>query len=194
MHWISENLNLILEIVAVIFGVAYVVCIAKNKIIGWIFGIIGSLISIVLFYRTQLMAEALLYIYYVVAGVQGYLNWNKQADVSEVYNKGVNYHGMIIGLGLVLGVGLYYLIQAVFTDAARPLIDSFTTVFSFLATYLTVKKIIENWIYWIVIDAVTVYLYFSRELFIYSGLMVVYTVLAYLGYLEWKKMKITTSA
>ena len=85
---------------------------------------------------------------------------------------------------------LFYIVNLFFPKAQRPLIDSFTTVFSFIATYLTAKKWIENWLYWIVIDAVTVYLYFSRGLNIYALLMLAYSVIAIFGYLEWKKLKV----
>ena len=77
-----------------------------------------------------------------------------------------------------------------FSGAKKPLTDSFTTIFSFIATYLTTKKWIENWIYWIVIDAVTTYLYFSRGLEVYSLLMLAYSIIAIYGYLEWKKLEV----
>ena len=191
MNWISEQLDLILEIIAVLFGIAYVLLIAKNKISGWVFGGIGSLISVLLFIRSQLMAEAILYAYYVIAAVQGYVNWNKQEDTLEVYQRSITYHIFVVIVGTGLSFGLYFILQEIFPESARPLIDSFTTIFSFIATYLTVKRYIENWIYWIIIDAVTVYLYISRDFYIYAGLMVAYTLMAIFGYLEWKRLKIS---
>lgn len=194
VHWISSNLNLILEIASVIFGIAYILLIAKNKISGWIFGSFGSLISIFLFYRSKLFAEAILYIYYVIAGIQGYFNWNNKTDIEEVYKQNLRYHLFTISIGIILSASFYFLLKYIFPESARPLIDSFTTIFSFIATYLTVKKDLDNWIYWIVIDFVTVYLYFSRELYIYAGLMIAYTVLAYFGYKQWKLLKVTETS
>lgn len=191
MNWTSDQLNLILEIAAVFLGIVYVLLIAKNKISGWVFGGLGSLISIWLFIRTQLLAEAILYVYYVFAAAQGYLNWHKQEDTLEVYQRSWKFHGLVVLIGIALSFGLYFLLQSIFPSAARPLIDSFTTMFSFIATYLTVKKYIGNWIYWIIIDAATVYLYISRDLYIYAGLMVAYTLFAVFGYRQWKKLKIT---
>jgi len=84
-------------------------------------------------------------------------------------------------------MGFYF---STYTDAAMPLVDSFTTVFSLFATYMVVKKVLENWIYWIVIDAVSVYLYHSRELEQTALLFIVYTIIAVFGYFAWlKKLK-----
>ena len=189
--WVSNNIALLLEIVAVILGIIYVVLAAKNKISCWIFGILGSLLSIVLFVvYAKLYAEAVLYIFYVLAGIYGWINWKNQKNETEVYQRKMLTHLFIIGVGIVLSVGLYYVLTSFFKESERPMIDSFTTIFSFIATYLTTKKWIENWIYWIVIDAVTTYLYFSRGLEIYALLMLAYSFIAVYGYLQWKKLNV----
>ena len=191
MTWISNNIALLLEFVAVILGIIYVVLAAKNKISCWIFGILGSLLSIVLFViYAKLYAEAVLYIFYVLAGIYGWINWKNQKNEAEVYQKKITTHLIIIAIGIGLSIGLYFVLISFFKEAERPIIDSFTTIFSFIATYLTTKKWIENWIYWIVIDAVTTYLYFSRGLEIYALLMLAYSFIAVYGYLQWKKLKV----
>lgn len=189
--WIAENKALLLEILAVIFGVAYIVLAAKNKISCWLFGIIAALLSIWLFIEhAQLYAEAFLYCFYVMAGFYGWYSWQNQVKESTIYQHPLKNHVLLIIIGGIVSVGFYYLVTNIFTDAARPLIDSFTTIFSFIATYLTIKKWLNNWIYWIVIDVVTTYLYVSRELYLYAGLMAVYSVLALYGYLQWKKLNV----
>ena len=191
LSWLSNHIALILEIAAVIFGIIYVVLAAKNHISCWIYGIIGSLLSIYLFVvYAQLYAEAILYVFYVFAGIYGWITWKKAAHQNEVTTHKISKHLLIIGIGTACSLLLYYSINNFFPTAQRPLTDSFTTVFSFIATYLTAKKWIENWLYWIVIDAVTVYLYFSRDLSIYALLMLAYSVIAIFGYLEWKKLKV----
>ena len=190
-HWIFNNISLLLEIVAVILGIIYVILAAKNKISCWIFGILGSLLSIFLFvFYAKLYAEAVLYLFYVFAGIYGWINWKNQKNEAEVYQRKVLTHIIVIGIGTVLSVGLYYVLTYFFEEAKRPFIDSFTTIFSFIATYLTTKKWIENWIYWVVIDAVTTYLYFSRGLEIYALLMFAYSIIAVYGYFQWKKLKV----
>jgi nicotinamide mononucleotide transporter len=72
-----------------------------------------------------------------------------------------------------------------------PIVDSFTTVFSIIATYMITKKVLENWLYWIVIDAVSIYLYLSRDLHLTSFLFMLYAIIAIFGYFSWlKKMKV----
>jgi len=191
VHWISNHIELILEITAVIFGIFYIFLVAKNKISCWIFGIIGSLLSIYLFVvYAKLYAEAVLYLFYVLAGIYGWITWKNQKKQQEVYQHLFSTHVKVVGIGTVLSLLLYFSLIYLFEDAQKPLIDSFTTIFSFIATYLTAKKWIENWLYWVVIDAVTTYLYFSRGLEIYSLLMLAYTIIAIYGFLTWRKLKV----
>ncbi len=92
----------------------------------------------------QLYAEAILYIFYVFAGVYGWITWKKTINKNEVSVHSNSMHLKIIGLGIVLAVGLYFLIDTIFPEAQKPLIDSFTTIFSFIATYLTAKKMVRE--------------------------------------------------
>lgn len=190
MELISNNIALILEILAVVFGLAYVVLAAKKNIWCWFMGILGSLISIYLFaVYSKLYAEAILGGYYVITGVLGWVNWTREKGDLKIVRQPWGTHLKFIGVGIVLSYVFFLLVSYVFTDAERALVDSFTTVFSFMATWITIKRWIENWIYWIVIDAVTALLYWDRGLNIYACLMVLYTVLATYAYFEWKKLE-----
>ncbi len=189
--WVYNNLALIIEILAVVFGVLYTVLMARNKISCWIYGIIGSLLSVYLFIEyAKLYAEAFLYVFYVFAGWYGWKMWKKQTEVNEVNQQKISTHIKVVSLGTLLSVLLYFGLSYFFKEAEKPLIDSFTTVFSFIATYLMAKKWIENWFYWFVIDAVSVYLYYSRGLDVYAILMLFYTGLVVYGYFKWKKLKV----
>ena len=79
----------------------------------------------------------------------------------------------------------YYL--TIHTSAASPLIDSFTTIFSIIGTFMVAKKILENWIYWIIIDIVSIQLYIGRELYLTGLLFLIYSVIAIYGYFTWAK-------
>ena len=189
-----ENLSLYIEILGTLFGVAYVILAARKNIWCWIAGIISSVLSVYLFWvYSNLYAEAILYMYYVIAGIIGWVQWsNPKTDRPFVIKVDSATHGFFIIIGAVLSFLLYFLISFIFPDAAKPLIDSFTTVFSFLATWITIRKWISSWIYWIVIDSISVGLYWSRDLNIYAFLMVFYTFLAIYGYYSWKKSEIKT--
>ncbi|MBW6482592.1 MAG: nicotinamide riboside transporter PnuC [Vicingaceae bacterium] len=191
VHWISNHIALLLEIIAVIFGVFYVFLAAKNNNWCWIFGILGSALSIVLFlFYAKLYAEVVLYFFYVMAGFYGWMNWKNQKKHNQVYQHTFQKHIFILAIGSLLSISLYFIISYFFDAAQKPLIDSFTTIFSFIATYLTAKKWIENWLYWIIIDLVSTYLYFSRGLEIYALLMFSYSFIAIYGYVQWKKLSI----
>lgn len=195
LQCVYEHPDLILESVAVFFGIIYVVLIAKNRISGWAFGIISSFVSIFLFiFYAKLYSEALLYSFYVIAGFYGWYNWSRQKEAKEVYCMSLKIHLIIIAIGIGLSLLLYWTMTYLFTGAEKPLVDAFTTIFSFIATYLATKKWIGNWIYWIIIDLISTWLYFSRELEIYALLMLVYSVIAVFGYMEWKKLKVISDA
>ncbi|MDF1673141.1 MAG: nicotinamide riboside transporter PnuC, partial [Vicingaceae bacterium] len=132
VDWISNHIELILEIAAVIFGIIYVILAAKSRVSCWIYGIIGSLLSVYLFFvYAKLYAEAALYVFYVVAGIYGWVKWQKHDCPEECYQQKLSTHVKYIGIGTVLSVLLYYIINYLFEEAEKPLIDSFTTIFSF---------------------------------------------------------------
>ena len=145
----------ILEWVAVGFNLFYVVLAAIRSIWCWPFGIIGSALSIWLFVDSKIYAEAILFSYYVVMGFYGWWNWKKGGEPSKASFQIITFsilrHGLIALLGLLLTAALFFTLREL-TDAEMPLLDSFTTVFSFIATWMVAKKLLENWIYWIIIN------------------------------------------
>ncbi|WP_167854847.1 nicotinamide riboside transporter PnuC [Mangrovimicrobium sediminis] len=176
----------LVEIAATACGLAYIVFIIRENIICWPFGIVGSLLSVYLMLENRLYSEAILYVFYVLMGVWGWVHWARreaQAD-NPVQRYAARYH-----LVLVLGCSLATLalggLFSTYTDAARPYIDAATTVFSFAATWLEIKKVLETWVYWIVLNAASVWLYADRSLDIYAGLIWVYTILSVWGLVQW---------
>ena len=78
-------------------------------------------------------------------------------------------------------------ILTVTTDARLPYVDSFTTWASILTTVMVARKVLENWLYWIVINSVSIFLYLDRELYQTAAMFVLYLVLATIGYFAWRK-------
>lgn len=184
------TLNLILEILAVGFNLIYLFLLMKERISCWYFGIVGSLISIFLFYRIGLYSESILYIYYVVIGIYGFKFWSKKSNgstqliITPIHLKKHFVFWIVIGTILAISLGSFF---KEFTDATNPYLDAFTTIFSFIASYLEARKIISSWIYWMVINTATLVLYFEQQLWLYLALTLVYVVFSVLGYFEWKK-------
>ena len=182
LHWA--------EIGAVIFGVIYIVLAARENIWCWLFGILGSALSIYLFFISRLYAESVLYLYYVFAGFYGWWAWIHGRDATPDHQMSITTWRLPKHLlTIVTGIALSFLLAEIlrrYTDAQLPLLDSHTTVFSFIATYLVTRKVLANWIYWIVIDAVSIGLYAARGLNLYALLMAAYTIIAVFGYLTWR--------
>ena len=178
----------IIESVAVLFSILYVILAANENIWCWAAAIISVSLYVYIFYTVQLYPETGLQIFYFIMAIVGYYMWNKH-DKERIKEWSETKHLLIILFGAIFTffMGFYF---STYTDSQMPIIDSFTTVFSIIATYMVIKKVLRNWLYWIVIDAVSVYIYFNRDLHLTSLLFVAYTIIAVFGYFAWmKRMK-----
>ena len=177
-----------IEWVAFILGVLYVVYAALEKPICWIFGGIScALWAYATFIFYNLWIDALLQIFYVGMAVWGWIRWNNNSSVkqnSKIKSKTLNYHlyWVLVGLAISLFVGYFF---DTLTPAAATYLDSFNTVFSVIATILVVRKVLENWIYWFVIDAISIPIYIERGLYLTAILFAIYLVIIVIGYLSW---------
>jgi nicotinamide mononucleotide transporter len=178
----------IIESVAVLFSILYVILAAKENIWCWAAAIISVSLYIYICYTSKLYPETGLQIFYFIMAIIGYYMWNKE-DKEKIKEWSEIKHLLIIFAGAILTFFMGFCFST-YTDSQMPIIDSFTTVFSIIATYMVIKKVLGNWLYWIVIDAVSIHLYFNRDLHLTSLLFVAYTIIAIFGYFSWmKKMK-----
>lgn len=176
----------IIEIIAVFFAVAYVILAAKESIWCWLAALISVLLYIYICYNAKLYPETGLQVFYLIMAAYGYSQWNKPKKDTNIVSWSKQKHLLIIIVSSIISFGLgYYFDQ--YTDAKLPYLDSTTTTFSLFATYMLTKKVLENWIYWIIIDLTSIYLYYSRDLTISAGLFVLYVAIATIGYFQWKK-------
>lgn len=181
--------SIIIESIAVLFSILYVILAVKENIWCWGAALISVSLYIYICFSAQLYPETGLQVFYFIMAIIGYYMWNKE-NKEEIKEWSEIKHLLIILLGAILTffMGFYF---STYTNSQMPIIDSFTTVFSIIATYMVIKKVLGNWLYWIVIDAVSVYLYFNRDLHLTSLLFIAYTIIAIFGYFSWmKKMKI----
>ena len=176
----------IIESIAVFFSVLYVILALKESIWCWAAAAISVILYIYICYTAQLYPETGLQVFYLLMAFYGYSQWNNNDSALQIQQWTTTKHLLILlsGATLTFLMGFYF---TIYTNSAMPLVDSFTTVFSVFATYMVTKKVLGNWLYWIVIDAVSVYLYFCRDLQLTSLLFIVYTVIAILGYFSWLK-------
>ncbi len=177
------------ELLAVITGVIYVVLATRSNPWCWPWGIISSALwAYAAYLLFDLYVDALLQLFYVVMGFIGWYQWRKggNGEVLPISRLSSGEHLAIVGGGLVLALLVGYLFDE-YTPAAATYIDAWTTVFSVIATFLVVQRKLENWLYWIVIDAVYVYLYYTRGGYLFALLFIAYTIIAIVGYFKWQK-------
>ncbi len=178
-----------LEWCAVVFNLVYLILLIQRSVWCWPFGIAGSAASIGLFLGGQLYSEALLYSFYVVIGIYGWIQWAQVSDdkqlVQPIRWKLIS-HLVSIALAIALSFGLGYFFIS-FTDAERPYADAFSTGFAFVASYLEAKQVLFGWIYWIAINGFSIWLYADRGFGLYSLLAIVYAVMSVYGLIKWKR-------
>ena len=177
------------EIVAAILAIAYLILAMLQDIRCWVAWIISSLMYFFVMYSANLYMEALLQIFYIFIGLYGLYQWRFKADKKDalkITTWSVKNHLIVIA-ALVFLTSLSGYVLMIYTAAASPFIDAFTTWGAIAASYLVAKKILENWFYWFVIDFVSVFLFISRELYPTALLFIVYLVLVVVGYSAWRK-------
>jgi nicotinamide mononucleotide transporter len=129
--------------------------------------------------------------YYVIMGIYGWIHWARLDNSNAKFELPVSsLTKKEIWLASSITVFLFFIIAQIlihFTDSPIPYVDSFTTSLSFTATWMLTRKIIEHWLIWIVVNTVSMGLYFYRELYLTIVLFAVLAVMAIIGYIEWKK-------
>lgn len=179
-----------IEILAVLLALLYLILAAYQNSWCWAAAAISSVIYIKICYDAQLFIETGLQCFYFVMAIVGYVNWKKlpsqQNQSFEI--KKLTIKNWMLGILLcgLFSIGMAYWFQQN-TNAKLPWLDAPVTVFSIWATWLVIKKVIDNWLLWIVIDSVAIYIYMQRELNLTALLYALYTLLAIIGYFKWKK-------
>ena len=184
------------EVAGFVTSLAGVWLAARQNVLTWPVGLVGVLLSLVVFYRERLFADVVLQLFYVGTTAFGWYQWlygSKQHSELKVAQTSANTIWLTLLLGAVLSPVAGFLF-AEFTAAAVPYLDSALAVFSVLATVLMGRKLIEHWFFWIVLDLIYTGLYFYKQLYLYSLLYFIFTLLAIMGYREWRLSLATKTA
>lgn len=177
----------LIEAVAAAGNLAYTVLMLYEKRVGWLFGIGASLLGMALFREQQVYAQVALNAFYVVMGVYGWWSWRGSGGQElPITRRPVSFHAGIIVLGGLFSLALALLLKLL-PDARYTGLDGFATAFSLLATWMLARKILENWAYWIVADAVAIVLYVLLGLWWYAALYAIYVVLSVSALVRWKR-------
>lgn len=184
-----------LEWLALFTNLAYVILAARGNRWCWFFGFFGAIFTMIVVANFKLYSDAILQVYYIAAAVYGWFAWQsndtEQGQV-KVETMTLLQHGYVFLVGGVLTIAFGFFWS--YFDAAFPFIDGATTAFAFLATLLVAQRYIENWLYWIVIDLAGIGVYYAKELYLFSFLFIIYTILAIVGWISWKRIMKKTPA
>jgi nicotinamide mononucleotide transporter len=180
-----------LEIAAVILAVLYLLLAVKENILCWAAAFFSTLLFLFLFWDAKLYMESALQLYYLAMAIYGWRQWRGSDNSAETAALVISrwtpaQHLRALGLIALLTLASGYALST-FSDAQRPFLDSLTTWGGVVATFMVAKKILENWLYWLVIDSLSVALYLDRELYATAMLFVVYLVIIAFGWSAWLK-------
>ena len=189
--WLWSNK---IELIGAILGLLYILFSIRQHILTWATGLLTSALYIVVFFQSGFYADMGLQVYYVFISIYGWYFWLKgekkaarnseqQVPVTRI-KKRVLVKSAIVTLLIFLF--LIFILKR-FTDSTVPVMDSLTTALSITATWMLAKKYIEHWLIWIFVDFFSAGLYVYKNLWPTVVLFIVYTVMAIIGYLEWKK-------
>jgi len=179
-----------IELLGSALSIIYLYLSIKQKVSLWIFGFLCSSLYVVVFFQSKFYADMSLQFYYLGVSVFGWISWKagKSENRKELPVKRTTpLSGAIILIIALVFYFLYYFILSEYTDSPLPKADAFTTALSIVATWMLARKMIEHWWLWIIVDSVSAGLYFYKALYPTAILFVVYTVMAIIGYRQWKK-------
>jgi nicotinamide mononucleotide transporter len=190
-YYDSEPFDLILEIIAILFGLVSVLLAKKNNILVYPTGMISTVIFVYLLNKWGLVGDMLINGYYTTMSIYGWYIWSRKTNNKPEYPISIMttkeyYQGIFIFIVTMLFVVVVYKYFNKFTHWTA-YVDTFTTGVFFVGMWLMAKRKIENWILWIIGDLVSVPLYFYKGYTFTSIQYVIFTIIAIYAYLEWKK-------
>ena len=204
--------KLILQIAGVVLGLLYLWLEYRADIRLWIVGLVMPLVHGALYYKAGLYADCSMQVYYVLAGLYGWLVWRnaprKKAKTARnaaaagptdqtarsaepaavrIGHTPLRYVTGLIAVYAAAHAGIYFLLSR-FTNSTVPFWDAMTTAASIVAMWMLSRKYIEQWLVWLAVDLITIGLYLYKGIPLTAGLYALYSALAVAGYLRWRKL------
>ncbi len=176
-----STLIFILELLASLLGVVYIILIARKNALGWLAGIISCALFAGLCIESDLMSQGIIQVVNVIMGIWGWVQWKKQVIPVKSYPK--------------LGIIFLAVLPVIYVGSiiCFPLLswttqlDQIALIYSLVATLLTVRMIQQNWMLWLVVNGITAITASSNELYFYAGLSVIYFGVSLYGMYQWRK-------
>ena len=186
------TLSVILQAVGIVLGLLYLWLEYKANIWVWVVGAIMPLVHGVLYLTKGIYADAIMQLYYVFAGIYGLMVWLRKPTSKsdkhegEIRHTPIGWIAPLVATYAVLHVVLYYLLSE-FTDSTVPFFDSMSTALCIVAMWMLSRKLVEQWLVWLVVDMISVGLYFYKGIPGTASLYTLYCILAIAGYMRWRR-------
>ena len=192
LEYITSHLDTILEVLGFVTVLCYLWYEYHASARLWIFSIIMPMIGMVLYFNKGIYADFAINIYYFLIAIYGYVAWTfnfskKQKEELPISRIKLRAAVVCAVVAAVLWLGISYVLRT-YTDSTVPYIDAFTTSLSIVAMWMLARKYVEQWLVWIVVDAVSAGLYLYKGIPFYCVLYAIYTVVAYFGYRRWLRL------
>jgi nicotinamide mononucleotide transporter len=192
-----------IEFFGTVFSIWCVYLTARAKVLSWPVGILGTILYLFLFYQIHLYSDMIEQMYFLITGFVGWYAWlhprtsenadtNKQLKISfNTVKQNIFYAiGILAGTFVLTFVVTHldnWLPQYFPVEASFAFIDALTTVMSFVAQYLLIRKKVENWFLWIIVDIVGIWLYYQKGVKFISMEYVLFLGIASYGFWGWIK-------
>ena len=187
LPWIYQHY---VELLGTAFSIAYLYFSIKQNILLWPLGIMSAIFYLVVFYESKFYADMALNGYYLIISIYGWITW-KRAREKMGMKMPIKRLKIKMGLTLIIVTGILYIVIGkvlyLYTDSPIPYWDAFTTSASIVATWMLARKFLEHWIVWVIVDLVSMALYIYRGLYPTTILFAVYTTMAVVGFIQWRK-------
>jgi nicotinamide mononucleotide transporter len=192
-----------IELIGTLLNLWCVWLVVRNKILNWPVGLVGVVLFGILFWQIRLYADLFEQAYFFATGVWGWWVWSHprmrtaedehgELAISRLHPRQYAVYGAVIVTATLavtwVMANLHLLLPALFPEpAAYPLLDSLTTVMSFAAQFMLVRRQLENWVLWIGVDIIGIGLYWAKDVRLVSLLYVVFLCMAIRGLISWRR-------
>jgi len=177
------------EAVASLTGLAYLLLAVRRNLLCWLCAFVSTSIYLVLFARTGWYMQSVLQVFYLAMAVYGFVDWRKgrTAEGEVVIRSWTPVWHAAVAVAVIAASAVNGWVLTHYTDAAAPYVDSFVTWGSVVTTLMVARRVIENWLYWIVVDSVAAWLYYSQGLLATTLLFLIYLGIVIRGYFVWRR-------
>lgn len=175
----------LIELCAVILAVVYLILAVRESIACWYAAFVSTLLFLYIFWQVNLYMESLLQVFYLGMAVYGWIAWRNATQAKPLAISTLSWQWHLAAIAFIVTATLVSGSLLAGTDQRLSYVDSFTTWSAVVTTVMVARKILENWIYWLVIDSVSIFLYLDRELYFTALLFAVYIVIIFFGWTSW---------